>query len=257
MITFAELLARDRGALGTWVKIPAVESVELMALAGMDFVVVDLEHSPLTLETASTMIAVGRGRGLCMLVRVPDHSTAWIQRCLDAGAAGVLVPHVDSSVQAAAVGRAARFEPSGTRGVGPTSRAGGWGMTSAAGYLDSAWEVAVVAQIESDAGVRAASEMATDGHVQALFVGPADLSVSLGMAADDVEVTRRIQQVADDCRTAGVPCGTAVGADPELARARVDQGFSFVMVSNDATILGAGARDLRRAFRPDTTPGAG
>lgn len=248
MIDFKEMLAEKGRLLGTWVKLPAVESVELMALAGFDFVVLDLEHSPMTLETASTLMAVARGRGVCPLVRVPDHSPSWIQRCLDAGASGVLAPHVDSVDQAKAVGGAARFEPLGTRGVGPTSRAGNWGLTPASDYLASGSHVTVIGQIESDAGVAAAPQMAADGHLDALFVGPADLSVSLGKAMDDPEVTGRIQQVANSSREAGLPCGTAIGADPDRAAALVENGFSFVMVSNDAMILGAGAKQLVDRF---------
>jgi len=119
VIGFRDLLDREQAPLGTWVKLPTVESVELMALAGFDFVVIDLEHSPMTLESAATLIAVARGRGTCPLVRVPDHSPAWIQRCLDAGASGILAPHVDTVDQAQSVARSARFEPAGTRVSAP------------------------------------------------------------------------------------------------------------------------------------------
>lgn len=249
MIRFRELLDQRRGILGTWVKLPAIESVELMALAGFDFVVLDLEHSPMTLETASAAIAAAGARGVCPLVRVPDHSPSWIQRSLDAGASGVLVPHVDTREQAKAVGRAARFEPMGTRGVGPTSRAGNWGLTPAEDYLASAEHVTVIGQIESDAAVVAAGDMIGDGHIDALFVGPADLSVSLGRTADDPEVVDRMRTVARQCREASVPCGTAIGADPGRAADLLREGFSFVMVSNDATLLGSAGARLVRDFR--------
>ncbi|MBM0237419.1 2-dehydro-3-deoxyglucarate aldolase [Micromonospora sp. ATA32] len=244
MIRFLELVHQREGLLGTWIKLPCVESVELMALAGFDFIVLDLEHSPMSLQTASTLVAVANGRGLAPLIRTPDHSPAVIQRCLDAGASGVVVPHVDNPEQAATVGRAARFEPAGTRGVGPTSRAGDWGLSPVPEYLGSDAHAAVVAQIESAAGVRAAAQIASDGHADALFVGTADLSVSLGRPADHPDVTDLVQQVVDDCRGAGLPCGTATGADPRRANTLFAQGFTFVMLSNDATMLGAGARDL-------------
>lgn len=249
MIDFAELLA-DRGPLiGTFVKLPVPESVELMALAGLDFVILDLEHSAMTLETASTLIAVAQGRGLCSFVRVPEQAQSWIQRSLDAGASGVLVPHVDTAGQAQAVGRAARFEPVGTRGMGPTTRAGRWGMAPGKEYMASADRVSVVAQIESDAGVEAVPEILAQGHVDALFVGPADLSVSLGRPADHPDVTSRVQRVSDACRDAGRPCGTATGADPAGAAALIANGHSFVTLSNDATILGSGAAHLVRDLR--------
>ena len=249
MISFRELLGRERAALGTWVKLPVVESAELMALAGFDFIVLDLEHSPMSLETASTIIAVARGRGICPLVRVPDHSQSWIQRCLDAGASGILAPHVDTVNEARAVVRAARFEPHGTRGVGTTSRAGNWGLTPMKQYLAEGLEAVVIAQIESDTGVQNSQAIAVDGKVDALFVGPADLSVSLGVSGEDPALTSRIRHVVDQCREASLPCGTAIGADPDRAAALVKEGFSFVMVSNDTTMLGAGAAQLVERFR--------
>lgn len=251
MIRFAEVLERggQRTALGTWVKLPIVESIELMALAGFDFIVLDLEHSPMTTETASTLIAIANGRGLCPLVRVPDHSPAWIQRVLDAGAAGVLAPHVDSVQQALAVTRSARFEPDGTRGVGPTSRAGDWGLTPIKDYLAEGAHAAVIGQIESDHGVRATVEILAEKRLDALFVGPADLSVSLGRSTEHPDVTTRIRSVVDACREAEVPVGTAIGADPARAAQLGQEGFAFVMVSNDATILGSGGARLVRDFR--------
>lgn len=249
MRSFQEVLAGDRAALGTWVKLPAVESVELMALAGFDFVVIDLEHSPLSIETASTLIAVAHGRDLCPLVRVPDHSPAWVSRCLDAGAAGVIAPHVDSLQQAKDVVAAARFEPVGRRGVGPTSRAGSWGLNPMADYLGPAEPPYVVAQVESDQGLDAAADVIAGGGVDAMFIGPADLSVALGKPVDHPDVAPRVDAVVSACQAAGVPVGTAIGADPQAAAKLAASGYSFVMVSNDASILGLGGRALVEGFR--------
>lgn len=249
MIPFQQLLSTGQPVLGTWVKLPAVESVELMALAGFDFVVIDLEHSPMSLETAAVLIAVANGRGLCPLVRVPDRSPSWISRCLDAGASGVVVPHVDTVEQARAVDAAARFEPRGRRGVGPTSRAGSWGLEPIDHYLRSVDQVTVVAQVESDEALEAVPAMLRDGRVDSLFIGPVDLSVSLGKPADHPEVVDRIAGVLRQCRSASVPCGTAIGADPGRAATLGREGYSYVMVSNDATILGLGGRRLVEEFR--------
>lgn len=248
MTWFRELLNRDRPPIGTWVKLPTMETVELLAIAGFDFVVIDLEHSPMSLESAGSLAAVARGRGLCTLVRVPDHSPAWIQRCLDLGAHGVLVPHVDDASQAERVGRAARFEPRGTRGVGPTSRAGDWGLRPWAEYLGQQDDVVVIAQIESAAGVANAASIIAVPTIDALFVGPADLGQALGVPGDSSELTAAMKQVSYAAREAGAPVGIAIGAQParaaELARAE----FDFVMASNDATIMGAAAAALVKEY---------
>ncbi|WP_109474516.1 HpcH/HpaI aldolase family protein [Ornithinimicrobium cavernae] len=244
--TLEQLLAGDGPAVGTWVKLSAAEGVELMALAGFDFLVLDLEHSPMSLETAAQLITVARGHDIVPFVRTPDHAQSWIQRCLDAGAAGVLVPHVDTADEATAAVAAARHEPVGRRGVGPTSRAGDWGLVPMADYLQRAGEQGVIVQLESPTAVANAAAIAATG-VSALFVGPADLSVAMAVPVSDPTVREAMSRVLAAARDAGVPCGTAVG-DPAQARALAQEGFDFVMVSNDATILGLGARTLVNTF---------
>lgn len=240
--TLDQLLGSDRSPVGTWVKLSSVEGVELLALAGFDFIVLDLEHSPMSLETAAQLIAVARGVDVVPFVRTPDHAQSWIQRCLDAGAAGVLVPHVDTVEEASAAVAAARHEPAGSRGVGPTSRAGNWGLTPMGDYLEQSATSGVIVQLESPAAVDHAAAIAASG-VSAVFVGPADLSVAMGVPVSDDSVRAAMSRVLAAARAGGVPCGTAVG-DPAQARALAEEGFDFVMVSNDATIFGLGARDL-------------
>lgn len=232
-----------RPRLGTFVKLAAIESVELMALAGFDHVVIDLEHAPLSIETASTLIAVARGRGLLPFVRIPAHGHEWVQRTLDAGAEGILVPHVDTPAQAAALARAASFG-GGTRGFGPTTRAGDWGLGSPAGYLEASERAMLVAQIESRAAVDAAAAIA-DAGPSALFVGPADLGQSMGLPGDAPELTAACATVLAAAHGAGLPCGIAAG-DGEAAARRLEQGFDFVVVGNDLTMLGRAAAEQVR-----------
>lgn len=253
MTWFRDLLTAEQPPLGTWVKLPTVESIELLAIAGFQFVVIDLEHSPMSIESMSSAVAIGRARGLCPLVRVPDHTPVWVQRCLDAGAAGVVVPHVDDAEQARVAGRAARFEPRGTRGVGPTSRAGGWGLAPWSDYLSQQDQVVVIAQIESPSGVDAASAIAADPNIDALFVGPADLGQSLGLPSGSVQLADTIRKVTTAAHEAGTPVGIAVGtADRAAEHAR--NGFDFVMAGNDATMLGAGASAMVKGYQDACMP---
>jgi 2-keto-3-deoxy-L-rhamnonate aldolase RhmA len=240
------------GVVGTFVKLPSPEVVEIAALAGLDFVVVDLEHSPLSIETAATLLALARAHGLGALVRVPDHSATWVQRCLDAGAHGVMAPHVDTVEQARALQSAVRFPPYGTRGCGPTTRAGGWGLRPQADYLDG--RPLLLGQVESDAGVRAAETVVTEGLVSSLFVGPADLALSLGVDPGSAELATRVEHVRTVATAAGVPVGIAAGT-AEAARRRVDEGFDYVVVSNDATLLGTALREVARSVNVRLLPG--
>lgn len=244
------------GTLGTWIKLSSPESVEIMAYAGFDFVVIDLEHTTLDLGAASAHIAMARALGVDPLVRVPDHGLSVIQRVLDAGAAGVLVPHVDTVEQARAVVRATCFPPRGDRGSGGTSRAGRWGLLPRAEYLAYGNEQALcVVQLESEAAMKNAGEILALDGIGAAFVGPADLSMSMGVAAGSDEVDRLITSALSAAASAGVPIGTA-SATSDQARAALARGYDYVVVSNDTSILASGSRALVNAVKAPVAEGA-
>ncbi|MFF5180570.1 HpcH/HpaI aldolase/citrate lyase family protein [Micromonospora sp. NPDC000316] len=240
-------------ALGTWVKIPAMEIMELVALAGFDFAVIDLEHSPITLESAYQLIGTALYLGVAPLVRVPGADAGVVQRMLDAGAEGIMMPHVDTVEQARAAVSLVRFPPLGSRGVGSTSRAGAWGARSRAEYLRYGQrEVVLIAQIESAVGVRNAGAIAAVEGVDALLVGAADLSVSEGRTESDPHVVALIAAAVAHGRAAGVPVGNAGGATVESVRAAASAGFRFTTMSNDASLFGAAAKAAVDAARTVT-----
>ncbi len=238
-----------RPVLGTWVKLSSPESVEIMADAGFDFVVIDLEHTMMDLNACATHIALAAALGCDPLVRVPDHGPSTIQRVLDAGAAGVIVPHVDTPAQARLLARTTRFPPLGLRGSGGTSRAGRWGTLPRADYLSFGNERALcIVQLESEEAIgNAADILAVDG-IDSAFVGPADLSMDLGVAADDDLVRRHVTSAVAAAAAAGRPIGTAA-AGSDQARTALARGFHYVVVGNDTSILATGAHQLVDAVR--------
>jgi len=239
----AALTDLDRPALGTWVKLPSVEVVELAANAGFDLVVIDLEHSPLSVETAATLIAVARLAGVAPVVRVPGLASGLVGRVLDAGAAGVMVPHVDSTANARAAVATVRFPPLGERGAGSTSRAGLWGALPPKEYVRQGQDdVVLIAQLESRAACENAADVAATDGVDAVLVGVADLSLSEGRAADDPVVTDLVARAVRAARRAGVPVGTAGAPTKDAAAAAFSAGFTFTMLGNDAGLLGAAMR---------------
>ncbi|MEV4706136.1 aldolase/citrate lyase family protein [Actinoplanes sp. NPDC049316] len=244
------------GTLGTWIKLSSPESVEIMAYAGFDFVVIDLEHTTLDLGAASTHIAMARALGVDPVVRVPDHGLSVIQRVLDAGAAGVVVPHVDTVEQARAVVRATCFPPRGDRGSGGTSRAGRWGLLPRADYLEYGNEQALcVVQLESEVAIKNAREILALDGIGAAFVGTADLSMSMGVAAGSDEVDRLAASALAAAAAAGVPIGTA-SATSDQARAALARGYDYVVVSNDTSILASGGRAIVNALKAPVAEGA-
>ena len=248
---FRAALARPDGpALGTWVKLPVMESVELLALAGFDFVVIDLEHSPIDLETAYRLIGTATHLGVAPVVRIPALDAGVVQRILDAGAEGIMLPHVDTVGEAEAAVRAIRFPPVGLRGVGATSRAGAWGAMDRAEYLRFGQEeVVFIAQVESAGAARSAKEIASVDGVDALLVGAADLSTSESTTESDPRVVELIALAVAGCTAAGKPIGNAGGATEQSVRAAVAAGYTFTMLSNDASLLGASAAAAVRVGR--------
>jgi 2-keto-3-deoxy-L-rhamnonate aldolase RhmA len=207
--------------------------------------VIDLEHTMLNLETAYTLIAITSAHGVVPVVRVPDHGPSTIQRVLDAGAGGVLVPHVDTPEQAVAVARAARFPPHGTRGSGATSRAGRWGQLPRADYVGFGNTRALcLPQLESVTAMRDAQRILSVDGVDGVLIGAADLSMEMGLAATDPQVTGLIDDVLATASKAGKPCGFALGADPGRARELAARGFGFLVLGNDTSMLAAAAATL-------------
>lgn len=238
------LSARTRTLFGTWVKIPAIEVVELLAHAGFDYIVLDMEHAPLTLDIAYQATVVAQGMGLGVLVRVPDRSANLVQRLLDSGVDGLLVPRVSSPENAAAAIQSMLFEPQGRRGVGITSRAGRWGQVSMETYLSHGRDHVVRGiQIEDRDALEAIEAIADIAGLNAVFIGMGDLALATGLPSNHPEIEMLVNRVLEVCRQRNLPCGTAVGTI-DAARQCRERGFSFVMVNNDAGMLGKIAREV-------------
>ncbi|MBQ0826537.1 HpcH/HpaI aldolase family protein [Streptomyces tagetis] len=230
--------------IGTWVKIPALETTELLARAGFDFLVADMEHSPMTLEAVYRMTTLAQALGLHVLVRVPDRSGSHIQRVLDLGADGILVPRVGSAEQAAAAISGMRFPPHGDRGLGTTSRAGAWGLDTTADYLEHGErDILRIPQLEDPGALDEAAAILDTPGLNAVFLGPGDLSLATGLPPGSPELTRMADGLLREAAARSLPCGTAV-RDADAAARAAARGYSFVMVGNDAHLFGQAARQL-------------
>ena len=238
-----------RGLLGTWVKIPALETVEMLAHAGFDFVVIDMEHAPLALDRVYDLIFASQRMGMAALVRLPDHLGSPIQPLLDGGADGLLVPRITSPQVAAEITARMVFAPGGERGLGFTSRAGRWSLMPMPDYLRRGDEQCLrMVQLEDWATLEAAAGFATLKHVNGLFVGLGDLFLSSGRAPNTPEVQALVGSVLQVTRDAGILSGIAAGS-PAEARQYLDLGYQLVMVSNDATLFGKAAAEVVSATR--------
>jgi len=230
-----------RGLIGTWVKIPALETVQLLAHAGFEFVVIDMEHAPHSLERANELVFAAQSMGMAAVVRLADHLGSAIQPLLDGGADGLLVPRVTSVDLAHAITNRMVFAPHGERGLGTTSRAGRWGLGSMPDYLRRGDEQCLrMIQLEDWHSIEQAAHFAELQHVNGLFIGHGDLYLSSGKPASDPDVQELTARMLAATKDAGILSGVAVGS-PAEAQPYLRAGFSLVMVSNDTTLFGKAA----------------
>jgi 2-keto-3-deoxy-L-rhamnonate aldolase RhmA len=169
---------------GTFLKTPAYQLVEVLAQSRLDFICLDAEHAPFGRAALDACLGMARALDFPALVRVADGSASAILQALDCGAAGVVVPHVDSAAKAAEVARAARFGPGG-RGFAGSTRWAGYGTRPMAAVLGDGDQTTLIVQIEDPEGVAAAERIAATPGVDGLFIGPADLSVGHGATDQD------------------------------------------------------------------------
>jgi len=234
---------------GTWIKCAAPETLECLAIAGFDFVVLDMEHAPLTLASAYRSIVMGQALGMHVLVRLPDSSGSYVQRILDSGADGVLVPRVRSETEARQVIGDMLFSPCGGRGLGITSRAGHWGTRPKGDYVREGDDLVFRGLQLEDASALGQAERILDVEgVNAVFVGAGDLALSTGKPAAHPDNARLIGDLLAAAQKRNVPCGTAVGDIDSALKAR-DQGYRFVMVSNDLSLFLKAAGSLVAGLR--------
>lgn len=250
MANFLQMLAQPGNCqFGTWVKLSTLETLEGLALAGFDFVVIDMEHAPHTFETAYRCIIGAQGFGMRALVRLPDSNGTYVQRILDSGADGVLVPRVRGAEEARQLMDGMIFSPKGSRGLGITSRAGHWGLKTTPQYVEHGNNAVFRGvQLEDVDALRNADQILGVEGVNAAFVGPGDLALSSGKPASHPDNAALIDQLLAVAKARGLPCGTAVG-DAAAARLARERGFNFVMVSNDLSLFVKSAAELVCGFR--------
>ncbi|ELZ27970.1 4-hydroxy-2-oxovalerate aldolase [Halogeometricum pallidum JCM 14848] len=250
MTTLKQRFASESDVVGAWLSIGHPTVAEVTASQGFDFVLVDTEHTPLGLETVENM-----SRGVDAVegetetvVRVPSADPVRIKRVLDIGVAGIMVPMVETASDARQVVEATRYPPNGIRGVA-SGRAAEYGDEFKQ-YVESADDsITVVVQIETQTGLDNAADIAAVDGVDAVFVGPADLSANLGVFAEweNDRLNEAIDRVVAAGERTDVPVGTFV-VDPDDIEMRVDQGFDYLIVGKDTSHLSSANEAVRERY---------
>jgi len=236
-----ELWANDQPALGGWLTVPSSLSAEIFTHSGVDWACVDTQHGSIDYQAAFEMLqAISTGDAV-PIVRVQWNDPGYIMKMLDAGAYGIIVPMVNSRAEAEAAVSACRYAPQGSRSYGPGRSV----LYAGRDYFAHANETVLgICMIETREAVANAEEIISTPGLDAVYIGPSDLSVSMGLPPasdqDAPEFTEALEKVVALCQKHGVIAGAHCGT-PEVAKKRIGQGFRFVQMVDDAGLLARGA----------------
>ncbi|WP_209427000.1 aldolase/citrate lyase family protein [Pararhodobacter sp. SW119] len=230
-------LAQGRRMAGFWLSLDTPAITEMAAHSGIDWLLVDMEHSPTPLSGIGDHLRAAAGAPVETLVRVPQAEPVMVKRLLDLGARSLMFPMIESAEQARQVVGWTRYPPHGIRGISATTRANNYGRD--AEYLRRhVADLCVIVQVETPAAVAAIPQIAAVEGVDAVFVGPGDLAAAMGHLGNPAapEVQALIDRAQAAIAAAGKPAGI-LGYGAEPARGYFDRGFGFVAIAGDNWLL--------------------
>ena len=244
-------LAAGRPSIGSWVTTAEPLWAELIARAGFDHVIVDLQHGTTELATLGPVLTAIHAGGSAGIVRVPWNDAATIGKALDLGALAIVVPLVETAEQAEAAVAACRYPPRGRRSVGPIRAS----FVLASEVLADWDEVGCIVMIETARGVENVDAIAAVAGLTGVYIGPGDLAISLGMSPfpgdrsqdEEARHATAMDIIRRACEAREIASGLYVG-DGEAAKPYLDAGFQIVTASIDYSLIEVGSRrDLEAA----------
>lgn len=245
---FRRRLSRG-SAVGPFAKTSDPAFVEVMGRVGFDFVILDLEHGPNGIKTTEHLIRAAEISGLIPIVRVKEDRLTSIGEALDVGAAGIQAPQVTSAEAAREVVKHARFAPAGERGVCRFVRAAGYSTIERDRYFTQANRALIIVQLEGTEALNRLDEILDVPEIDVVFIGPYDLSQSLGKPGqvDDPEVVSAMSRVVERCSQRGICVGTFVDTEENLRRWH-EAGVRYLSYSVDVGLFADACRHVVRSF---------
>lgn len=240
------MLKEREVAIGAWISVLNPEAVRATADTGVDWILFDTEHGPPSIETVDRLIQGMKGAKAIPLVRVVWNDMNAIKRGLDTGAYGVVVPWVSSKEEAAKAVRFCRYAPEGVRGCAPGRAARAWGITSNEYLKIANDEIMIIVQIERQEAVENIEDIISVEGVDATFIGPSDLSASMGLIGQPwhPKVVKAIDKVCEACKNSNITAGIAYTRGVEHINELIDQGFQLIGVGSDVQFLVRGGCEL-------------
>ena len=256
-LTLRQRVAADHPVVGTMVQLNCCEIVEMAGVAGYDYVVLDAEHGALDIGALTHLIRAADAVGIAAVVRVPDCDAAFIQRVLDAGADGILVPRVRDPRQLAATIRSAHFAPRGDRGACSTSRAARhWAAQWAAHAVSEVANPLVWALVEDPEGMKRINEIAGTPGLDALVFGAFDLAQCLGVPGDvsHSQIKENFDAVLASARGHKIELVSITGAEPAGIAGAERRGARILLDGFDSQIISSAYRERLCHLRAALTP---
>lgn len=242
-----ERLVAGELSIGMGVKaVRGVEIARIMKTAGYDWLFIDLEHGPTSVETAYQISVAALDAGIAPIVRVPHGELALATRCLDGGALGIVIPHVDTADEACAMVDAFRYQPLGHRSIAGGYPQFGFAPTPAAQVtIEMNDATLVIAMVETPRAIENADAIAAVQGIDVLLMGTNDLCLEMGIAGklDDERVVIAVQTVVTACKRHGKWAGLGGVYDKELLKRYIDMGMRFILAGNDLPLLVAAATE--------------
>lgn len=239
-------LIREGGyVIGTFVKSNDPANAEILGFSGMDFIVLDNEHVAMSRDSMVNMIRGADSAGIVPIVRVRENRPVEILQALDSGALGVQVPNVDTKDQAVALVESVKYNPIGKRGFSPTTRAAAYGLMDKKEYVAlSNQETLVVAHCETTTCMENLDEILTLDHIDVIFIGPMDLSQSLGVMgeANHPKVVESIEMIIKKVLSVGKAVG--IVSSPAQASEYIAKGVQYLLISTDQGMIAASAQKI-------------
>lgn len=234
-----------KASIGSWITLNHPSIAEIMADAGFDWLCIDMEHSVTDYFEAQQLIIAIQSKGLKAYVRVGDNNPRIIKRVLDAGADGIIVPSVNSVAEAQKAVNAVKYPPHGTRGVG-LARAQSYGFGFEKYMNEKAKDIRLIVQIEHINAIRELDSIIQTDGVDGTFIGPYDLSGSLGKPGkwDEPDVIDALRIYEETAKKYNKLIGFhVVSADPDMLTEKIEKGYNFIAFNFDAFFLGTTIRE--------------
>ena len=245
-----ERLRRGEKLSAAWEQLGSNLGAEILAEAGFDVLVIDMEHAQITLPQVVSLVQATKGTDCAPFVRVPWNDIVWCKQVLDTGVYGVHVPYVQTREEAEAAVRYLKYPLRGVRGVATSHRAVNYGMNKADYFSRADRELVVIIAIETPLGVENIQEIVNVEGVDGIFIGPSDLATSMGHLADPSQPD--VQEAIRTIEQAVLPTGKFLGTiapNAEAANKLYDRGYGIVYMTSDVGAIVSTAQAQIKAFR--------